>query len=72
MIRATVRVGGGNAGFERVISASSIREAVTIAHAHPGEDIRVAYPIDPERFFPKQQPRPGVLQEAPVEVQSRG
>lgn len=58
MIKITVRVGEEEAGTTEVISAPSIRDAVAIAQArHPGKEIRVAYPIEPEVFFPRQHPR---------------
>lgn len=62
MIVVAVRIGREDAGIEEVISASSIREAVAIAQArHPEESIRVVYPIDPGRFFPRQRDRSEVL-----------
>lgn len=52
MITVTVRVGKEETGPTEPISAPSIREAVAIAQArHPGEEVRVAYPIDGEAFF---------------------
>ena len=52
MITVTVRVGKEDTDPTQVISAPSIREAVAIAQArYPGEEIRVAYPIDGETFF---------------------
>lgn len=57
MIRVTVRIGKED-GVEEVISAPSIREAIGLAKVrHPKEDVRVAYPIDPETFFPEQSRR---------------
>jgi len=58
MITVTVLIGKGEAGATETISAASIREAISIAQArHPGEEIRVACPIDPETFFPERPPR---------------
>ncbi len=55
MIKVTVLVGKGVAVTLETISAASIREAVSIARArHPEEQIQVAFPIDPETFFPEQ------------------
>lgn len=52
MITVTVRVGKEETGLTKAISAPSIREAVAIAQArYPGEEVRVAYPIDGEAFF---------------------
>jgi hypothetical protein len=51
MIRVTILV-DGEADASETICAANIREAVAIAQAcHPKEEIRVAYPIDPEAFF---------------------
>lgn len=58
MIKVTVLIGKEGAGGAEVISAVSIREAVSIAQArHPEEEIRVEYPIDPETFFPRPRLR---------------
>jgi len=58
MITVTVRVGKEETGPTEAISASSIREAVAVAQArYPGEEIRVAYPIDGESFVFKPDPR---------------
>lgn len=58
MIKVTVLIGKEEAGGAEMISAVSIREAVSIARArHPEEEIRVRYPIDPETFFPRPRPR---------------
>lgn len=55
MIEIYVRVGKEEAGTTEAIFAPSIRGAVAIAQArHPGEEIRVAYPIDPEIFFSRE------------------
>jgi hypothetical protein len=52
MITVTVRVGKEETGLTEPISAPSIREAVAIAQArYPGEEVRVAYPIDGEASF---------------------
>ena len=57
MIKVTVLVGGEDPVAE-TISATSIREAVEAARSrYPGEEIRVAHPIDPEAFFPAPRPR---------------
>jgi len=54
MIKINVRVGEDETGTTEEFSASSIQEAVAIAQArYPGEEIRIAYPIDPETFFPR-------------------
>ncbi len=54
MIKVTIRVGKEEADAVETISAPSIREAVAIVQArYPEEEIRVAYPIDGEAFFPR-------------------
>jgi hypothetical protein len=58
MITVTVRVGKEETGPTEAISAPSIREAVAIVQArYPGEEVRVAYPIDGEAFFLTPHPR---------------
>ena len=58
MITVTLLVGEGDTGRTEAISAPSIREAVAIAQVrHPGQEIRVAYPIDGETFFLSPQLR---------------
>ena len=58
MITVTICVGKEEASPAEEVSAPSIREAVAIAQArYPGEEIRVAYPIDGEAFFLRLQPR---------------
>ncbi len=52
MIRISVEVSGGAARYRVAVQAESIRRALEIAEAlHPGGDIRVELPIDPEAFF---------------------
>ena len=61
MIKVTVLIGRERDGAAETISAASIREAVEIVQArHPEEEIRVAYPIDPETFFLGQRTREAV------------
>lgn len=71
MIKVTVLIGEQGADTSEVISAVSIREAVDIAQArHPGEGIRVAFPIDPETFSTRRLPRvaPGLTQPPPADT----
>ena len=57
MIKVTILIGEEGVGVTEAISAASIREAVDIARArHPGKEVRVNYPIDPEAFFPEHRP----------------
>ena len=52
MIRVSVEVREGTALSRATVQAESIREAVSITSArHPGRDVRVMFPIDPESFF---------------------
>ena len=52
MIRVSVEVREGTALSRATVQAESIREAVNITRGrHPGRDVRVMFPIDPEDFF---------------------
>jgi hypothetical protein len=53
MIRIRVEVGAGD---DRItVEAESIERALEIARdRNPGEDCRVAFPIDPESFFVRE------------------
>ncbi len=53
MIQISVEVdGGASACFRAAVRAESIEQAVGIAGArHPGSEVRVLFPIDPEAFF---------------------
>jgi hypothetical protein len=58
MIRVTVVIDREGIVATEVISAASIREAVSVAEARYTEaEVRVAFPIDPEPFFPTLLPR---------------
>jgi hypothetical protein len=53
MIKVSVEVREGAALFRVAVKAESISRAVSIVKGrHPGRDVRVVFPIDPERFFP--------------------
>jgi hypothetical protein len=53
MIEVSVEVREGDAPFRVAVQAESIGQAVSIAkERHPGRDVRVVFPIDPESFFP--------------------
>ena len=52
MIQVCVEVREGDAPFTVAVQAESIGRAVsTIEERHPGRDVRVVFPIDPEEFF---------------------
>ncbi len=52
MIKVSVEVREGAARFRVAVQAESINRAVGIMKSrHPGRDVRVVFPIDPERFF---------------------
>jgi hypothetical protein len=54
MIKVSVEVREGAALFRVAVQAESISRAVSIVKGrHPGRDVRVVFPIDPEGFFPK-------------------
>ena len=52
MIKVSVEVREGDAPFRVAVQAQSIGLAVSIVEGrHPGRDVRVVFPIDPEEFF---------------------
>ena len=52
MIQVSLEVREGDAPFRVAVQAESIGLAVsTIEERHPGGDVRVVFPIDPEEFF---------------------
>ncbi len=52
MIRVTVEMREGATLLRATVQAESISRAMSIAQGcHPGRDVRLAFPIDPERFF---------------------
>ena len=52
MIRVVLEVSEGAAPFRLAVEAEGITEAVgLIEGSHPGGDVRVVFPIDPEEFF---------------------
>ena len=53
MIKVSVEVREGAARFRVAVQAESISQAVSVVKGrHPGRDVRVVFPIDPERYFP--------------------
>jgi hypothetical protein len=53
MIKVSVEVREGAARFRVAVQAESISQAVSIVKGeHPDRDVRVVFPIDPERYFP--------------------
>ena len=63
MVRISIEVDNGAARFCLTVRAETIGRAVGIAEAlHPGADVRVVFPIEPEGFFvenPHATPGPG-------------
>jgi hypothetical protein len=52
VVRVSIEVRSGAARFDVAVQAESIQRALTIVGAHhPGSDVRVRFPIDPETFF---------------------
>jgi hypothetical protein len=52
MIEVSVEVRAEDARFRVAVQAESISQAVSITKGrHPGRDVRVVFPIDPESFF---------------------
>jgi hypothetical protein len=53
VIKVSVEVREGAARFKVAVQAESISQAVNIVKGrHPDRDVRVVFPIDPERYFP--------------------
>ncbi len=60
MIQISVEVREGGAPFRVAVQAESIGTAVGIVEErHPGSDLRVVFPIDPEEYFLEGSERPG-------------
>ena len=52
MIEVSVEVREGAAPFRLTVRGATITRAVSaIEERHPGRDVRVVFPIDPEEFF---------------------
>ena len=52
MIQVSVEVREGGTPFRVAVQAESIGLAVSIVEGrHPGRDVRVVFPINPEEFF---------------------
>ncbi len=52
MVRISVDVRSGATRFRVAVQAESIRRALEIVQGqHPGRDVGVVFPIDPEMFF---------------------
>jgi hypothetical protein len=57
MVKVSVEVRSGTARFRVGVQARSIREALSLVGAkYPNREVRVAFPIEPERFFVQQSP----------------
>jgi hypothetical protein len=52
MVKISVKVKSGAAGFRVMVQAESIERALEIARKHnPGKECQVTFPLDPETFF---------------------
>ena len=52
MIQVSVEVREGAVPFRVAVQAESIGRAVSVIEGrHPGREVRVVFPIDPEEFF---------------------
>jgi hypothetical protein len=52
MIKVSMEVREGAALYRVAVQAESISRAVSLVKGrHPGRDVRVVFPIDPEGFF---------------------
>ena len=52
MIRITVDIDSGSAGYRVSVQAGSIQRALELVERmDPGSKFKVAFPIDPETFF---------------------
>ncbi len=52
MIKVLLEVHEGAAPFTVAVEAEGITQAVSLIEGrHPGRDVRVVFPIDPEEFF---------------------
>ena len=59
MIQISVEVREGGVPFRVAVQAESIGMAVGIVEErHPGSDLRVVFPIDPEEYFLEGSERP--------------
>ncbi len=59
VVRIAIEVGAGAARYRVAVQAVSIRRALEIVEGlNPGNDFRVAFPIDPETFFVEDSAAP--------------
>ena len=64
MIKVSVEVREGDGPFRVAVLAESIIRAIGIIQGrHPGRDVRVVFPIDPEGFFAGDPAKTGVGQD---------
>ena len=57
MVKVSVEVRSGVARFRVGVQAPSILEALSLVGGkYPHREVRVAFPIEPERFFVKEPP----------------
>jgi hypothetical protein len=71
MIKVSGEVREGPAYFRVAVQAESISRAVSIMKGrHPGRDVRVVFPIDPEKFFTGGSKKTGGRQLRPLRAPS--
>ena len=64
MIKVAVEVREGDGPFRVAVLAENITLAIGIIQGrHPGRDVRVVFPIDPEGFFVGDPAKAGVGQD---------
>ncbi len=52
MVKVSIEVHDGTARFVVAVLAKSIQQALSIVAAqHPGSDVKIKFPINPEGFF---------------------
>ena len=57
MVKVSVEVRSGAARFRVGVQAPSIREALRLVGGkYPHREVRMAFPIEPERFLVKESP----------------
>ena len=57
MVNVSVEIRSGAARFRVGVQAPSIREALSlVAVKYPHREVKVAFPIEPERFFVQESP----------------
>jgi hypothetical protein len=59
MVKVSVAVRSGAARFHVGVQAQSIRKALSmVGGRYPGDEVRVAFPIEPDGFFVREPSAP--------------